>query len=383
MTIGWRLLFDEFLVTISGKIGWAHNATRIPLDSDKDMRGAADDRTEEANDRLQGRRPPVKGLAKQAFRKWKRTRVVGTAFLCWLIYFEVSDAKININVDAVENSVVFLYSADSNGTADKDRPLGTGFMLQVGHKSDPKHVYLFILTARHIIDPVWAKCNRPNPDLIYARVNKDPGVEFIPIKLFTDGNYRWFHSSEGDIDAAIISVLPDEWPPEQWNESVPKGLSAIKITDFPTEEEVSRQSIGDQIVSAGLLPALQRTSRNYPIFKFGQISNIPREDVETRCSPQSPAFFVKVWLVAANLVPGNSGSPIFSVPFGANGIIIGGTRPMLLGIQSVSFIGADVAGVTPISDVYHIIEQLNLPDADLQRGPPKPAATPPRPEAPK
>jgi hypothetical protein len=118
-------------------------------------------------------------------------------------------------------------------------------------------------------------------------------------------------------------------------------------------------------MSAGLIPGLTGNNRNYPIFKFGQISNIPPEDIETHCSPNLSAFSVKVWLIAANLVPGNSGSPIFHVPLGGSGFSFGGTRPMLLGLQSLSFLGADVAGMTPIKYVYDILQDIGFPDGEL------------------
>jgi hypothetical protein len=44
---------------------------------------------------------------------------------------------------------------------------------------------------------------------------------------------------------------------------------------------------------------------------------------------------------------------------------LGGTRPMLLGVQSLSFLGADVAGMTPIKFVYEILQKMNLPDPDF------------------
>ena len=126
---------------------------------------------------------------------------------------------------------------------------------------------------------------------------------------------------------------------------------------------------------AGLLPGLQGNSRNYPIFKFGQISSIPSEDVETHCGTGKPGFFVKVWLLAANLVPGNSGSPIFHVPLGGNGLSFGGTRPMLLGVQSISYVGADIAGMTPSNFVYDILQTMGLGDVDFRRDPPASIAT--------
>jgi hypothetical protein len=36
-----------------------------------------------------------------------------------------AQATININVDAVQKSVVFLYAANAQGAVDKNRPIGT------------------------------------------------------------------------------------------------------------------------------------------------------------------------------------------------------------------------------------------------------------------
>jgi hypothetical protein len=246
-------------------------------------------------------------------------------------------ASININVDAVQKTVVFLYAATASGDAvDSNHPIGTGFFVEIPLKSDPKHAYRVLVTARHMVDPTWAKCPTSiNPTAIYARLNKkayDPnsdktGVDFIRIDLQKDGKPTWVHHKDDDVDAAVV--------PAQVDDTV-FDTTTVPITFFPTDEEIKSQSIGDLVMSAGLLPGLQGKSRNYPIFKFGQISSIPAEDVETHCANGSPAFSVKVWLIAANLVPGNSGSPIFHVPLGGSGVVLGGTRAMLLGVQSIS-----------------------------------------------
>jgi hypothetical protein len=76
---------------------------------------------------------------------------------------------------------------------------------------------------------------------------------------------------------------------------------------------------------------------------------------------------MKVWFVAANLAPGNSGSPIYYVPPGFGGLQIVNQRPLFLGIQSVSFVLYDVAGMTPAQYVYTMIEKMKLPDSDLRR----------------
>jgi hypothetical protein len=49
---------------------------------------------------------------------------------------------------------------------------------------------------------------------------------------------------------------------------------------------------------------------------------------------------------------------------------------MLLGVQSISFLGADVAGMTPIKYVYDVLQDIGFPDADFHRGPPSPAPPP-------
>ena len=306
------------------------------------------------------------------------TSLFGTALAVIFGFCLAAQATININVDAVQKSVVFLYAADAQGAVDRNRPIGTGFLVGIPLKSDPKRMYGVLVTARHMVDPTWAKCSGANPSIIYMRLNKkfyvpnssDPGFDFVPIQLLEQGTATWRHHTEDDIDAAVVPL--------------PKGIDQqfdivfIPVEFFPTEAELAVQSIGDPVMSAGLMPALPGIRRNYPIFKFGHISNIPSESVETHCPRQQPTFFVKVWLIAANLIPGNSGSPIFHVPLGGFEIAIGGTRPMLLGVQSISFDGADIAGMTPINFVYEVLQSLALPDADLHRGPQPPAPTPPQ-----
>ena len=54
-------------------------------------------------------------------------------------------------------------------------------------------------------------------------------------------------------------------------------VATVRISDFPTPEELRSVGIGEDIVSAGLVPGLSGKKRNYPFFKFGRVSNIPDE----------------------------------------------------------------------------------------------------------
>jgi hypothetical protein len=66
--------------------------------------------------------------------------VAMAAIMDWL----PAQATININVEAVQKSVVFLYAADAQGAVDKNRPIGTGFLVGIPLKSDPKHRMPFL-----------------------------------------------------------------------------------------------------------------------------------------------------------------------------------------------------------------------------------------------
>jgi hypothetical protein len=228
------------------------------------------------------------------------------------------------------------------------------------------------VTARHLVDPQWLQCAIPTPTKMFMRVNKknfDPakdltGTADLPLSGTNVASKLWLVSEDSEVDAAIMPLsgpLLDDY-----------DVDGIHVADFPTPEEQKALSAGDAIVSAGLLPGASGKKRNYPIFKFGNISSIPDEPADApNCgsSPSQQPRFLKLWFVAASLVPGNSGSPICYVPSGFSGLITVGAnpRPMFLGIQSTSFIPWDVAGMTPAEYVYKLIEKMKLPDADLRR----------------
>jgi hypothetical protein len=225
-----------------------------------------------------------------------------------------------------------------------------------------------------MFDRTWAGCGSPNPIRVFARLNKrdyDPekggtGVEYVPLDITDSDGPRWKKHSDDAVDAAVFLVSGTAAFTAAFKDI---AFDAILLSDFATEEEMSRLLEGFQVVSAGLLPAQPGSRRNYPFFKFGHISNRIAEEVEVRCTPQSAPRLTRLWFIAANLVPGNSGSPIFHVKLSPPGIRFSGEmRTMLVGVQSISFSGADIAGMTPISFVYDIVKSMKLPDTDLRRG---------------
>lgn len=307
--------------------------------------------------------------------------------LIWLLLFStlcpVLRAQTTLDTEKVKKMVVFLYATDSGN--DKNS-LGTGFLIKVPIKGEPINTNsdepviirgnVLLVTARHIVDPEWNYCSRKQPDTIYMRVNKknyDPtkdttGIDYVPIPLVKNGIKQYFVSDDDKVDAAFVDVSAEVQRTE--DDAVSLALSL-----FASSDEVKKLGIGDSIVSAGLVPGKSGEKRNYPFFKFGEISNIPDEPIGMACDPGMPELRLeRVWFIDANLVGGNSGSPIFYVPFPmclpGSGVTCkkGLSRAALIGVQSSSVGGADIAGMTPIEDVFKIIEQHSYPNLDLYRG---------------
>lgn len=304
--------------------------------------------------------------------RWSFTRALTSLFLSVLAFPFTSQATQNIKTDVLSKSVVYLYRGDTIGNADLGLPLGTGFLVRVPLLSKPENSYLLLVTARHIVDPAWNHCPDSQPAVIYLRFNKkryDPskdgsGVDFAQIPLVQNGVSTWSHPNEEDADVAVF-VLDAQKVVDNVD------WAAIPVSDFATDEEAKQRLTTDQVLSAGMLISYPGNKRNYPIFKFGYISTKPEEPVPAQCVKDGAVNLLRLWLLSINLIPGNSGSPIFYINEGANGVSLGGGRISLIGLQSTSFLGADISGMTPVQYIFETIENLKLQDADLYRGVPK------------
>jgi hypothetical protein len=250
--------------------------------------------------------------------------------LTWLILCttlcSMLRAQTSLATETVKKMVVFLYAADTNGNADERHPLGTGFLIKVPIKGTPNPMgkdattagQTLLITARHIVDPAWNFCSGPQPSLIYMRLNKrdyDPatdksGVDYLPVPLIKDGVKQYSVRDDDDkVDATVIDIGLVYTPGKY--DALP-----MRISVFASSDEIKKLQIGDSVASAGLLPGKSGEKRNYPFFKFGEISNIPDEPIWMACEKGMPELRPeRTWFIAANLVAGNSGSPIFYVPF--------------------------------------------------------------------
>jgi hypothetical protein len=257
----------------------------------------------------------------------------------------------------VRQSVVFLHRVDHAGNL---KEAGTSFLLMVPTKSNPTRGYILLVTARHIVDPQWAGCPA-SEDALVAVLNKrvyDPAKDAtgtIEVQL----GAGWLFTDDNSVDIAF-TVLNG-----QLFSALDVENKGISIAEIATPNELKAVNSGAQIASAGLLLGASGAKRNYPIFKFGYVSSVPQEKIAVACCAGCTNVLMSEWMIAASLVPGNSGSPIFFVPVGFPGISVSNQRAVLLGVQSTSFLGYDVAGMAPISGLMDAIKKLNLVDADI------------------
>jgi hypothetical protein len=277
----------------------------------------------------------------------------------------------NVNMDALRRNVVFLHIAcDQLDTVPAGCvpgtlvPYGTGFLVSVPHKGGGE--YIVLVTARHMVDPAWMNCEKKRPTELHAYFNKakydpskdDEGTLDIPL---SDEPDSWKFPDDESADVAVTRLNAAKI------EALGVENQAVNIRDFPTEQEITQVKTGDQVISAGLLVGASGTKRNYPVFKFGYVSDIPGEKIAIPCCPTcAPSKYLSEWMIAASLVAGNSGAPIYFVP---SVIPFGGSetnqRVLLLGVQSMTFLGSDVAGMTPAEYLINAIHKLNLDDADM------------------
>ena len=275
-------------------------------------------------------------------------------------------SQLTQNSEVVRKSVVFIYTKNPQGV---EHPEGTGFLLFVPTKADPNRGYTILVTARHMADPGWLNC--PAQGDLVARFNKkvfnpqtdDVGTADYPLK-----GQQWIASDDSSVDIAYTFL----------NGGILQGLNVenepLRLSELPSSSEAKGVGIGASILSAGLLENASGTKRNYPIFKFGNVSSIPDEKISVPGCGGTTKLLTE-WMVAASLVPGNSGSPIVFVPQ-----MLQPGRAFVLGVQSISFLGSDVAGMAPIRYLLESIRQLRLEDADLSKPvednpAPKPAPT--------
>ena len=277
-------------------------------------------------------------------------------------------ARRQAAIDVIENATVFLFLQPMVGQSNR-YPLATGFFLRI-HSKTSKATLELLITARHVIEPKWADCHAsPRTAPLFLRLNIpnfDPstgqsGVTFEPLILIDPRGVRQYAvSSDPRADLAMIYLTPDNGP-NLGN----YGLTPLTLNSFATVAALTSMRAGDPVLAFGLVPGMPGRLRNLPMARSGVIAAIPTESIAMGVDCSGHPHAVQQWIVAMHADYGGSGGPVF---------LNTGPLPVLLGIQSSRIearegdlnSGYELAGVTPIKDLYAALVNLNIEDADLR-----------------
>lgn len=253
---------------------------------------------------------------------------------------------------SIPESVFFVYKrvVTADGRA-RRIPSATAFVISVPDANHRKSVR-FLVTARHVVDPEWARCTEKNPRSIDIRLNRrNGGVGYETIPLQNDDLPGFLTSPDSTADVALIPLDRHLIP----------NLDSYKIFDtpfrlLPTESELRMVHSDQQIMTVGLLNRSSEMSM-YPVSHGGILSGNTIEAVTMQCGTTARLTQLHVRLISAAIPQGVSGAPVFTLISRAPG----GTRtPVLLGVQAVAWPDRGVAGMTPSAVLRELIQQALL-----------------------
>lgn len=191
--------------------------------------------------------------------------------------------------------VAFIFIKDD---ADKIIPNGTGFFVSIPDSSIRKISFIYLVTAKHVIQNSLTK---KFYDKVYVRINKrNSTFDTIPLQLIAQNGQSFVVNN--NIDLAVIPLAPDNSKYDY--ESIPINFL------FKTKEEFDSSYVkeGTNVFYSGLFSPYLGYKSNSPIIRFGRIALLPTEDIFWDSSNQKQNLF----LVETTTYGGNSGSPLFS-----------------------------------------------------------------------
>lgn len=202
--------------------------------------------------------------------------------------------------EAVRKSVVFCARALESGSQPKVVFRGTGFMVSVPSDKLPDVRYLYIVTARHVADPMLLG------DWI-IRMNTKCG-KVLDLRGTKDDRW-WFHSTEPErVDVAVIPWALPQTPGYEVD------LTAIPLSLFLDDKAIEENGIGpgDQVFMTGLFNKMAQQSRNLPIVRTGNVSLIPGPgELVPGLEIAGKGIDAEAYLIEARSIGGISGSPAF------------------------------------------------------------------------
>lgn len=196
--------------------------------------------------------------------------------------------------DEVKKSVVFVGYKDSDNNF---KLAGTAFFIGVPLTNKPENSFIYLITAKHIIEGIKTKSKDQK---VYLRFNvKNDGTILMPVPID-----KWlFHPQDESVDGA---VLPISGGPQL------EGGQQLDFLLLPnniavTQEIVEKEGIGigDEVFIVGLFAKHYGVEKNLPIIRVGNIALMSEEKINTE-----KYGLIDGYLIECRSIGGLSGSPV-------------------------------------------------------------------------
>lgn len=174
--------------------------------------------------------------------------------------------------------------------------IGTGFLVGRKETTDESKSTVYIITNKHVVrghNALLVRFNRQN----------DVGVQDMVMSLSTSGKIEYSEHPNPDVDVVAIQILPQVILAKKLS------LSFINLSDHTlTLEKMQATGVdeGSLVYALGFPMNLVNEEVKAPICRLGCISRI----ADAFINPQSASLY----LVDAQVFPGNSGGPIINRP---------------------------------------------------------------------
>lgn len=264
--------------------------------------------------------------------------------ICAILLLIVLSNTVNSTImpDDIEKSIIFIFT-EINGEM---MPLGTGFFTAVFDSINDKSIFFpYLVTAKHVL--LDSKKNFFKT--FYLRLNTIDGhCEYVYASMSDSSNsfIKTHHDPIVDIVVLPVAELDHQkyqikYIPVDWI------LTREAILELPVSE-------GDEVFFLGLLAHFYGQSRNYPVYRFGNVSLISQEKIPWRTTNVTEMH--ELLLIESHSIGGNSGSPVFHYMGFAkpSGDLVMRHDYHLLGIIKGSFLDVNLLEVidTTLKPIY-------------------------------
>jgi len=184
----------------------------------------------------------------------------------------------------IRDSVVYIY--DTTGL------LGTGFLVGVPLDEGSDRVFLYVITAKHLVD---------YSSSVIVSLNGRSGEA---IKIATEKANWWFSANAAaDVAIAFLPGNADAFSP-----------TCVRFDQLGDDEWMAQRDVGpgDEVIFTGLLQGLPGKDRNRPIIRFGQIAMM-NEELIPQETIGGDVQDIDAIMVEARSWGGHSGAPAYVV----------------------------------------------------------------------